>query len=158
LYNSFMVTGPFLILSGVVLMNHFEPYSDRGLFTFILCIIGAGVGCLSYLPLIIIQVHTPPEALPKATSSVLLSRQSGATIGLALAGTVFSRITHRESNTESSFDNISTELLPINNPTALRDAIATIFNFFCLTGAISALLAAIFLVASPRLRISSDSS
>ena len=75
-----------------------------------------------------------------------------------MAGTIFSRITQGEPSIESTVDDNSTEGLSTTSSIALGDTVDTIFNYFCLTGAVSALLVAIFLVFSPRLRIPSGDS
>lgn len=89
-YKWLMVGGAVLLVIGGFLLTHLTAYiSDWTLWGYML-VLGFGIGPSMAGFTVVIQNSVPVRSLGVATSTLTFLRQIGASVGLAVAGTVFS--------------------------------------------------------------------
>ena len=87
-YKPFMVGGSVVLIVGVILLSHIGPTTTPHDLAWRLLLTGIGLGPTQTLFSLVIQNATPLHELGIATSVGQFSRQIGATVGVAIFGTV----------------------------------------------------------------------
>jgi EmrB/QacA subfamily drug resistance transporter len=87
-YKSFMLGGGILLLIGVITLTQIGPDTSTGDLAWRLAITGVGLGPAQSLFSLVIQNSVPVTQLGIASSMSQFSRQIGATVGVAIFGTL----------------------------------------------------------------------
>jgi EmrB/QacA subfamily drug resistance transporter len=102
-YKIWPIVGTFIISVGLVMLSRMDadtPYLYNGA---AMLVLGLGVGMVMQNLVLIVQNSAPPQHLGAATSAVNYFRQIGASLGIAVFGSLFvSRLTGRLADSEAA--------------------------------------------------------
>jgi EmrB/QacA subfamily drug resistance transporter len=87
-YKMLMIVGTLLLLAGVVALSGIGPETTQGDLAWRLVLTGLGMGPAQHLFSLVIQNAAPANQVGVATSMSQFSRQIGATVGVAIFGTL----------------------------------------------------------------------
>jgi EmrB/QacA subfamily drug resistance transporter len=90
-YKLLMVTAMCLLIVASFLMTHLTSYTTDPYLWFWMLLMGMGIGPAMSGFTVVVQNVAPPAQLGVATSTLTFLRQVGGSVGLAIAGTVFSQ-------------------------------------------------------------------
>ncbi|MEU5882800.1 MDR family MFS transporter [Spirillospora sp. NPDC047279] len=88
-YKPVIITGALLISIGVFLLSTMGTGTGRPTSMVFMAFLGAGMGCLMQTTMIITMRSVEPKDLGVASSTATLSRTIGGSIGVAVAGALF---------------------------------------------------------------------
>ncbi len=126
-YKAFMVTATLLITAGYVLLALLQ-YGDSPLrLVLAMVVLGMGLGGTMSTYVLVVQNTAQPADLGIATSATQFFRNAGATVGIALFGTIWtSRVgakvaAHLPPGTEGSIPSDGVDVGSVLDPEALAD-------------------------------------
>lgn len=87
-YKAFIIVGPLVMGVGYYLLTGLDAFSTKSDVRLDLVIVGLGLGAVLQTYTLVVQNAVPRESLGVATSTTQLSRSIGATLGIAIFGTI----------------------------------------------------------------------
>jgi EmrB/QacA subfamily drug resistance transporter len=87
-YKPFLIAGAVTLLAGVLLLATAGPHTSVAGIALRLLVVGVGLGPAQSLFSLAVQNAVPPRVMGVATSGSQFFRQIGATVGVAMAGTL----------------------------------------------------------------------
>jgi MFS family permease len=90
-YKWILTGAMILVMAGSFLMTHITMNTSNGMLWLWMFIMGAGIGPAMSGTTVVVQNSAPRDLLGTATSTLTFIRQVGGSVGLAIAGTVFSQ-------------------------------------------------------------------
>ncbi len=87
-YKVFILTGTLIMCFGYFLLTHLGYHSSKNEVRLFLVVVGLGLGCVLQTYTLIVQNAVSRENLGVATAATQFSRSVGATIGIAIFGTI----------------------------------------------------------------------
>ncbi|GAA1957889.1 DHA2 family efflux MFS transporter permease subunit [Amycolatopsis minnesotensis] len=89
-YRLFPIFGSVLMVAGLLLMSLLDAGTSYWLMSLYMIVLGAGVGLIMQVPVIVVQSTADYADLGVATSGVSFLRTLGSSFGVALFGTIYS--------------------------------------------------------------------
>ncbi|KAI8909223.1 major facilitator superfamily domain-containing protein [Gorgonomyces haynaldii] len=89
-YKFFLFVGPVFLITGLALLSTLAPSTSRVASTFYLLITGIGIGSMIQVRLLSIQATVDKQDIAVATATSNFFFNLGGTLGVAVAGTIFS--------------------------------------------------------------------
>ena len=90
-YRAFPVIGSALMVAGLLLLAHMDTSTSRTVSGLSMAVLGAGMGFLMQLVMLVAQNSVEMKDIGVASSAVTLFRTLGSSFGVALMGAVFNR-------------------------------------------------------------------
>jgi|SRR5579884_3337755 len=90
-YKLILMGSMVIFIAGAFLLTHLQANTSNGLIWFWLLLIGLGIGPSMSGFTVVVQNTAPAQQLGVATSTLTFLRQIGGSVGLAIAGTLFSQ-------------------------------------------------------------------
>ncbi|TDD49990.1 DHA2 family efflux MFS transporter permease subunit [Kribbella antibiotica] len=88
-YRSFPIVGSLVMTLGLFLMSLLDATTSYWLMAAFMVLLGAGIGLIMQVPMIVVQSTTDYADLGVATSGVSFLRTMGSSFGVALFGTIY---------------------------------------------------------------------
>ncbi|MBF6330620.1 MDR family MFS transporter [Nocardia transvalensis] len=170
-YRIYPPLGALIIILGMLWMTRIDAHSSMWLVSAMLLVIGAGLGLIMQIIVLVVQNAVAPEQIGTATSANNYFREMGGAIGVAIFGSIFtSRLTdgltevfrtHWQEAAQSGLQ--PSELVPSvvkHLPAGLHDAIVGAYAdalvpgfWYVIPGAALAFLLTLFI---PHLKLSDE--
>jgi EmrB/QacA subfamily drug resistance transporter len=131
-YKALAVFGAGAVTLGMLWLSTMGPYTTNSQFTVRMMLLGMGLGFSMPIFNLIVQNAFPHKLLGIATSSVQLFRSVGATIGVAVMGSILNnRLAHHLGAVPhfsvSQLQNTSAQTIPFSIKNALSSSIGDVF-------------------------------
>jgi len=88
-YRSFPIVGSLVMMLGLFLMSMLDATTSYWLMVVFMVLLGAGIGLIMQVPMIVVQSTTDYADLGVATSGVSFLRTMGSSFGVAFFGTIY---------------------------------------------------------------------
>ena len=132
-YKALAIFGMVAVTLGMLWLSTMGIHTTNGQFTARMILLGVGLGCGMPIFNLIVQNAVPHSLLGIATASVQLFRSVGATIGVAVMGSILNnRLAHNLGDagghfTTSQLQNVSAKSIPEPVKNALSHSISEVF-------------------------------
>jgi EmrB/QacA subfamily drug resistance transporter len=160
-YKPYPVAGAGLMVAGMLLLSGLDQHSSAVLAALDMVVIGIGVGLVMQVVILVAQNHAPRRHIGVATSTVTFARSIGATIGVAIFGSIFaarlavelassSPAAQRVAGAGARLDPEQVRALPATVRTDVIDAFAGALHVTFIVGAAFAAVALLAVLMLPR--------